>query len=76
MARIVTRDELDRIVADVTRGPFVTQDELAQMNKAAISGEPFQPSSPYAEQVWEQVQRGVAEIRARGWIAEIPFDLP
>jgi hypothetical protein len=55
---------------------FVTQDELTRMVIAATLGQPFVPSSPYAAQVWERIQRETAEIRARGGIVDLPFDFP
>lgn len=56
---------------------FISQDELNRMVIAATLGEPITPSSPDAQQVWERIQREVAEIRARpGAIVDLSSDLP
>jgi hypothetical protein len=56
---------------------FLSEDELRRMVIAATNGETVVPSSPYAQQVWERVQREVAEIRSRpGAIVDLPSDIP
>lgn len=55
---------------------FVTEEELARMVIAASHGEPFAPSSPYAEQVWQRIRRQVAEIQARGAIVDLSSPMP
>jgi hypothetical protein len=54
----------------------VTLDEMTRMVIAAVNGETVVPSSPHAAQVWEQIQREVAEIIARGGMVDIPSDFP
>ena len=56
---------------------FLTEDELRRMVIAAMNGDTVVPSSPYAQQVWEQIQRETAEILSHpGAIVDLPSDFP
>lgn len=55
---------------------FLSEDELQHMLKAATFGEPYTPSSQYAERVFASIKREVAEIKAKGGIVEVSSGLP
>lgn len=54
----------------------MTQTELDRMVLAILRGTEYTPRSPRAATVYGNLQQQIAEIHARGWAVELPFDWP